>query len=75
MQRLLGVNNRLKKQTLVSQLTMIYQINMVYILARKASYNINIKAPDSNLSENFSRNILGLLNTGMVAGFKSSKVA
>ena len=45
MKRLLEVNKELNKQNLVSQKTRIYSINMVYILARWASHNINIKAP------------------------------
>ena len=46
---------------------------MVYILVRKASHNINIKAPANKVQAECI--ILGLLNTGTVARFKSSKVA
>ena len=40
---LLEVNNELNKKNLVSQMTKIYSVNMVYILARWASHNINIE--------------------------------
>ena len=47
---------------------------MVYILARKASHKINIKAPANKKVQADFIIYLGLLNIGKVARFKSSKV-